>query len=371
MGGVLNIDAPNTISGAGSVTDLAYNDGSGIVTVPNSLVSSGTVSNPDAFGAVQISLTTGFAPIQFTGYVVDTTHMAFIESDAIAGAGFGITAGLALAQGSATGTFTQINSFSGAYAFGISGPDSSLVPFSFLSSAGIFTASGTGSLNNGYVDEFLFQGGSDVQISDGFQGTYTVDPAGTGRVDTNSSITYSQAANGTGPELVFYLTGTGTQALVLDADIEPAFGGAGVGTGIAYPVTAGASFAGLYGLISTQSFPAVLINEVDSVGEMTVDGTAKTVSGILDMNYNFAPQSSVPLTDGFQTSPISGRLTGTWSSPLSLFPTTLSIAYYPIDSSQGWFVENDGGFNGGVNPFPGDLTFGQYWTRTPVCKGCP
>jgi hypothetical protein len=281
MGGVLNIDAPNTISGVGSITDLAYNDFSGLVTFPNSPMS-GSVSASDSFGAVQISLTPTSFPspsIQFTGYVVDTTHMALIESDNTAGAGFGLTAGVAFAQGSATGTFTTNTSFSGSYAFGIFGPDASGATFSFLSSAGIFTPDGSGSLNNGYVDEFLLQGGSDLQISDGFQGTYTVDPAGTGRVDTNSSITYSQATNGTGPELVFYLTGTGTQALVLDADIEPALGGAGVGTGIAYPVTAGAAFAGLYGLTSTQNFFGSI--EVDSVGEITVDGTAKNPFGYL------------------------------------------------------------------------------------------
>jgi len=364
LGGVFNIDGPNAISGTGSVADLADNDGSGLVTFPSSPVS-GTVSSPDSLGAVQISLTTGFPSpsIQFTGYVVDTTHMALIESDDAAGAGFGITAGVALAQGSATGTFTINKSFSGSYAFGIFGPDSSGGFLSFLSSAGIFTASGTGFLTKGYIDEFQFENSFDVQVSDGFHGTYTVDPAGTGRVDTNSSIKFSHTVNGTGPELVFYLTGKGTQAVVLDADILPALGGAGVGTGIAYPVTKGASFGGLYGLTSTQNFSGT---EADSVGEITVDGTAQSVSGTLDMNEGFFPDLDSSLTDGFQTSVISGRLTGTWSD--QFFPSTLSIAYYPIDAGHGWFVENDGGVNG-TNP--GNLTFGYYSTRSPVCQGCP
>jgi hypothetical protein len=59
--------------------------------------------------------------------------------------------------------------------------------------------------------------------------------------------------NGTGPELVFYLTGNGNPLLVLDADVEAFLSGGGVGAGITYPAAAGASFAGPYGLSLTQS----------------------------------------------------------------------------------------------------------------------
>lgn len=364
IGGVLNVDAPNTISGAGSTTDLVNNDGSGLVTVPNSPVS-GTVTAPDSLGAVQISLTTGFGLLQFAGYVIDTSRIVLIESDDSAGAGFGLTAGVALAQGSATGTFTTSKSFSGSYAFGIFGQDSSGAPFSSLSSAGTFSASGLGTLNKGFLDEFLFEGGGDVQVSDAFHGTYTVDPAGTGRVDTNSSITFSHAVNGTGPELVFYLTGKGGQALVLDADSEPALGGAGIGTGIAYPVATGGSFAGPYGLISTENFSGA--TEVDSVGEIGVNGSARTLSGTLDMNNSFSATPNTTLTGGFQTTGVTGRLLGSWADQFLPIPN-LSIAYYPIDSTRGWFVENDGGANGAN---PGNMTFGYYAARTPVCQGCP
>ena len=66
-----------------------------------------------------------------------------------------------------------------------------------------------------------------ADVSDGFNGTYTVDPAGSGRVDTNASITFTNPKNGTGPELVFYLTGNGNPLLVLDADVEAFLGGGG------------------------------------------------------------------------------------------------------------------------------------------------
>ena len=364
VGGVLKISGHSVFS-SGSVADLAYNDGSGTVSSPKS-TASGTVSAPNAFGAVNIKLTTGFSPLQFTGYIIDTSRMALIESDDTSGAGFGVTAGLAISQGSATGTFNTA-SFTGKFAFGMFGPDSSLTPFSYLSSAGLFTSSGGGLLTNGYLDEFQYQSGVDLQVSDAFSGTYAVDS--TGRVDTNSSIQFS--SNGQGPELVFYLTGTGGPALVLDTELETGIGGAGIATGIAYPVTTGASFSGLYGLTSTQNF---LGTEADSAGEITANGTAKTASGILDMNIDFSgsfsPQLGTTLTDGFQASAISGRLTGTWTDASfpSPFSTTLAVAYYPVDSGHGFVTEIDGG---GAGANPGNLTLAYYTARTPVCTGCP
>jgi hypothetical protein len=355
FGGVLNVDSPKTISGAGSVFDIAFNDGSGTVN-PSSSVS-GTVSDPDSFGKVLINLTTDFAPIQLTGYLVDAAHIKLIESDNSAGAGFGATAGVAIGQGSATGTFTSNSSFSGKYVFGIFGQDLGFGPSS-LASAGMFTADGKGNLTGGFLDEF--QSGLFVQVSDRFHGTYTVDPAGSGRVDTNSSITFANPNNGTGPEFVFYLTGNGNPPLILDADVEPSLGGGGLGTGIAYPAVAGASFSGQYGLSFTQNFFG---SEADGTGQMTVDTTAHTLSGIVDTNSSFFAQPNTPLTGSFQTTAISGRLTGTLSN--ELFPTDLAVAYYLIDSDHGFFVETDSLDIGG------SLSFGYFARRSPVCQGCP
>ena len=81
--------------------------------------------------------------LQFTGYIVDGSHIQLIETDAAAGAAspFGLTAGLAIGQGTATGTFTGNASFTGTYVFGIPGVDlsnSNLAP-STLTSAGLFS----------------------------------------------------------------------------------------------------------------------------------------------------------------------------------------------------------------------------------------
>lgn len=357
LGGILNINSPNTISGAGSSFDVAMNDGSGTVTSSSSV--SGTTAAPDSLGMFPVSLSTDFGTVQFAAYIIDSAHWALIETDARSNAGFAVSAGVAIGQGSATGTFTAKRTFHGNFIFGIFGQDVSSAPSS-LACAGLFTA-GSGAISLGYLDET--QSGLALEVSDHFHGWYSMDASGNGRVDTNSSLVFSR--NGPGPELVFYLTGVGAPALILDADIELNLGGGGAGTGIAFPVAMGTSFAGNYGLTATQALAGT---EVDSVGEIAAN--AGSLSGLLDMNLGFTPSPDAVLTDGFQASTVSGRLTGTWTD--SLFPSsgssTLSIAYYPVDSTQGFVVENDGG-SAGANP--GNLTFGFYSTRIPVCSSCP
>ena len=352
MGGILNIDSPNKISGTGSVAD---EDDAGTVT-PNSTVS-GTVSTPDAFGSVTFSLTAGFAqtPLQFTGYIVDATHIKLIESDNNgSGTRFGSTAGLAIAQGSATGTYINNAAFAGNYVFGILGQDLSGLPTS-LASVGQFTADASGNLNSGYNDEYL--GGLLVEISDSFTGTYTLDPSGDGRVD--SSITF--ASNGPGPELIFYLTGNGNPPLVLDADTN--FGSLGVGSANlqgAPPF----SFNGKYGVYLTQTSTNI---ENNAIGQITVNGSADTLLGIVDTNLDFSPQPDSKLTGTFASIPSNGRSTGTLNN--TFFPTvgananTLAVTYYLIDPEHVLFIETD-------SLMTGELSYGYIVARTPVCPAC-
>jgi hypothetical protein len=384
IGGVFNVDSPRAISGFGSAFDevSAINFGPGYVQ-PSSFVS-GTVST-DPSGVIQITLSTDFGDVHLNAYPVgDGTHLKIIESDnAIA-----LTVGDAYSQGSATGSFKTKSTFTGNYAFGIFGRDLGGLNAS-LAAAGLFSTAGTGTLTSGYIDES--QAADVVQISDGFHAVYavgkgidttlTTDPEGTGRfyipisnTTGNPNFTFSHGSNGTGPALVFYLTGNGGPALVLDADVEPALAsglyGAGTGTGVAYPVTTGASFSGSYGTIFTQNMLGVL--EDDVVGEIAASGNA--LSGVLDSSSG-QQVDDTSLSGSYHNSAISGRLTGTITDPFFVDAqgntgASLSMAFYPIDSTQGFFVENDLADNFGT-PISGDLIFGYYTTRTPVCQGCP
>jgi hypothetical protein len=346
FGGVLNIDSPGVISGAGSIADQ---DLGGSLTLGTTI--SGTVSAPDSLGSVKFNLTAGFssAPIQLTGYIVDDTHIKLVESDIDLGVGFS-TAGIAIGQGSATGTLAAESSFSGKYVFAILGQDLSGLPTS-LASVGRFTANGKGGLTGGFNDEFL--AGFGIQISDSFNGTYTVDP--TGRIDTGSSINFTN--NGPGPEFLFYLTGNGNAPLVLDFDNNIGSLGAGVAYSQAAPPFV---FGGQYGLNFTQN---TFGSEIDGTGQITVDASAQTLSGLVDTNYFFSPIPNTVLTGSFNTIPNTGRFKGKLSNPQFPAPS-LGMAFYLVDSSHGFFVETDS-----LNI--GTLSFGYLAARTPVCPGCP
>jgi hypothetical protein len=357
LGGVLNIDSPNTISGNGSVAD---ENGISTGLSPANTIS-GTLTSPDPLGAVTFNLTAGFAPsLHFTGYIVDATHMKLIETDIDGtGAGFGSTAGVAVAQGSATGTFTNNSAFAGTYVFDILGQDPSLVPSS-LASLGQFTADASGNLSNGFNDEVLagisVLNGTPFVLSDLFTGTYTLDFNGTGRVD--STITYVN--NGPGPELIFYLTGNGNPPLVLDADSTSLGSGISVGTGIAHPQAAPPfSFNGLFGVSFVQSNGSNYENDV--TGQVTVNGSSTTLTGVIDTNLSTTPSPNTVLSGTF-AGPTSGRFTGTLTNAFFTTPnTTISVAFYPVDASNIFFIQTD--FSASAVS-----TLGYFASKTSLCS---
>ena len=356
VGGVLNIDSPNTISGNGSVAD--ENDANSGLVASNSV--SGTLTGPDGMGSLKLSLNAGFAPsVQFTGYVVDASHIELIETDVDGtGAGFGCTSGIAVGQGASTGTFTSNGAFAGSYVFKILGQDPSWNPSS-LASLGEFTADASGNVSTGYNDEVLAGisalNGTTFALSDSFTGTYSLDLLhGTGRVD--STITYT--SNGPGPELIFYLTGNGNPPLVLDADSNSLGTGISVGTGTAYPSAAPpSSFSGPFGVAFVQSSGSSIEN--DATGQATINSSTNTLAGFIDTTQTTSPNPDAKLTGTFlsPTSRFSGTLTnGFFTTP----NTTISVAFYPVDANKLFFIETD--FSASA-----ESTLGYFTARVPLC----
>jgi hypothetical protein len=367
LGGVFNIDSPNTISGAGSVAD--EDDAYALTSIPGL---SGTLTSPDSFGSVKFSLSasnpTAFPPftisLQFTGYVIDAKHIKLIETNNNGNeAGTGISAGVAIGQGAATGTFNNGSAFAGNYVFDIAGEDPSGLPDT-LASVGLVTVDSSGDLSSAYDDEYMVT--LPLGFTDSFTGTYTLFPPGTGRVDTNSTITF--AVEGQGPELIFYLTGEGNPPLVLDSDVSGA-----TGIGFAHPQAAAPySFNGRYGFESVQSN-----GEVPSTytGQVTAAESAETFAGLADANVNFIPSpannSGSGIVNGtFGSIPSTGRFTGTLSGSAfenaftSLPNSTASVAFYPVDADHIFLIETDFSTSD-------ESTFGYFSTRTPVCSTCP
>jgi hypothetical protein len=350
MGGIMNINSPNTISGTGSIADQ---DLAGTLSTKATL--SGTTTQPDSFGSLQFTLTAGFAPtpLIFTGYIVDATHIKIVESDNTTGTGYGATGGLAISQGTAAGTFTK-TSFAGTYVFGILGQDLTGSVTS-LASVGYFTAA-SGKLSSGYNDEYL--AGFGEGVSDSFTGTYKVDTTKDGRADATINFT----SNGPGPELIFYLTGTGSPALVLDFDSNLG----AVGRGMAYPQAAPPlAFNGPYGMYFTQN---AFGGELDGTAQFDVAGSAGTLSGIVDTNFLLSPYPDTALTGTFGAIPTTGRVSGTLTNTLFPSPTTprqtIAVAYYLVDAAHGFVIETD-------SLLTGYLTFGYFAARTPLCPSCP
>jgi hypothetical protein len=353
LGGVFNIDnVPSTgsISGEGSLADQDYYNAESsarklLTCVPPAGLT-GSVSQPTSLGIVTITLTgaTCFgqtlpASIQFTGYIVDTTHIRLIESDDINGAGGFLTAGIAVNQGSAAGTFTA-QSLTGPYVYGVLGYDiNAAVPSSFTS-AGVINADGTSKITG--INDTFYPGDSIAYTANALTGKYSVDANGIGRADLVPR--FAGASPQPQVSLLAYLTGNGTPPLILWAEGEDANFPA-IGTGIAYVQSANASSLSFgnpetYGFSLTQG-PA----EIDSSGTMqsTINGVAGKLTGTLDNANNnqfpFATAPSLPLLDTVVLPADSfGRIAGTFMNTGGAGPF---FEYYLVDDNHGFMTETD------------------------------
>jgi len=386
FGGILNIDSPNTISGSGSVTDEIL----GKKVNATALGLSGTLTAPDQFGAFTLNLNAPFGsnnksiPLQFTGYIVDGTHIGLIETDSASSnaSPFGETAGLAIGQGNATGTFTSNAAFTGTYVFGIPGTDLSnanLAP-NTLTAVGLFTADGAGNFNNGFSDTFLAlntaQGSPDggAQISAPFSGTYSVDSTGTGRASSTSITFNPEPKFGYLPVYFFYLTGNGNPTLVLQAGDShyPS-----IGAGISYPQsTAAAAFTGTYAFgFNQEQFG---FEENDGTAELSANPSGiPQVSGLADANLSGGASQDNGFLGTFDSpasnAPFAGTLYADPNAPFnSVFPLQpsppMTVNYYFIDQGHGFWIETD--LLDPTSP-SGQVSLGYYTARTPVCEGCP
>jgi hypothetical protein len=350
VGGVLNIDSPGAISGKGSLADQDYNNT--LTTCPSPKGISGTVSQPSPLGVVTFALFGApcLGSVQFTGYIIDATHIKLIESDNSGASGFS-TAGPAISQGASAGTFS-LASFAGSYVWGVQGEDLASFEPSSLTSVGVLTADGSGNLTDGFTDTFMILSagkGSPAQAAGQFAGTYTIDSKGIGRVRT--SLTQFNSPVPFKPQLVFYLTGNGNPVLVLDAGGEN-LNYPSLGTGIAYSQTPPLSFTGEYAVSFTQQNGG----EGDGTGQVVAD--AGTLSGIVD---DSGSGFGVVLNGTFGALDSFGRTAGTFPSPAG----ATAVEFYLIDPGHAFFVETDL-----INPGSGQVGLGYFMERTPVCAGC-
>jgi hypothetical protein len=336
FGGVVNVDSAGTISGGGSVFDI--NDGCDGVLLANQPIDSGTVSSPDSFGRIQISLvltTSGVGGIGLAGYIVDGNRTELVEnSNDPNDIFFGVTGGTAYSQGASTGTFTAALVEGASVVFGTNGQNGT----NYLQIAGVVTLNLDGTTVSGTLNANDLSG-TFPQAPVPFSGTYTVDL--TGRV-TLSNLASDDGTTFSGVTLQLYASGgSGVAANAMDAADEwagPAKVQSGGGTFTA------ASLSGKNGLVTTGfGLPGGFAGpETDSVGFFTADGVSAFTPGAVDQNILSGAQTgNVAVTGTFVADP-SGVFTGTMTGLDITTPANADVfTFYLIDATGGVAIETD------------------------------
>ena len=144
-----------------------------------------------------------------------------------------------------------------------------------------------------------------------------------------------------------------------------------IATGIAYQQTAPLTFSGDYGLSFTQVNSS---GENDGTAQMNATVTPLSLSGVADFNFAFSASVAQPFTGGFSAPGSNGLFPGTLVEDSTVTSSVGSLPrgvdYYIIDSEHGLFVETDLG-NATTSEQQGQVSFGYYAGRTPLCSGCP
>lgn len=330
LGGVLNIDGPGSISGAGSILDVVVGGGQQGGTFGLGI---GSVSVPDAQGRVLIQLQpngSALLPIGLVGYIVDATHIRLIGSgDPSSAANYqGVLGGLALGQGAGTGQFSMPAVAGSSYVFGAQGNDQQ----GSLQIAGVVTLGANGSATG--VLNWNDLSGKAAQTPLTFTGTYALDP--TGRV----TLTQLTDASTFSYSMHLYLA-AGGNALLISNDANDSFDGQGFAqqSGAFSP----ASLSGIYGLNLTQFTPNI---GASGLQESPAIGTLSTIAGSNgDSVSGFADASA-----GGADFAVSGNVI---AQPNGIFPATMTgldpgspappgnFTLYVVNGSQALLIETD------------------------------
>lgn len=347
IGGVLNIDnagGSGNISGNGSVFDI--NDGSVPAPLQAQTFAPSTYSAPDGFGRILFSLVpsaaSGIPPINLVGYIVDSNHMRLVEASDSFG---GTMGGIALGQGTNTGTFSTASILGSSYVVGISGFDNSMA--GVLQTAGVFTANTDGSTVSGAINynDFVAAQNGPSPITGG---TYTVDPTGrvtmTNVTDGNASFTIQIYLNGQPGE---------AEATVTTMDMSD------IQSGLAWIQTGGGTFtaSSLFGnyVLNASGYDPTFFAEYDAVGPVVADGNS-TLVGSIDLNWlgntagNITPAQGSAVSGTFAASAngaFTGNISGLDVSDCPAFNsggggcTQDAFSYYLIDTTKVFYIETD------------------------------
>jgi hypothetical protein len=321
----------NGVSGVtGGVMDV--NDGaspSGALTLqPGTIVLDAT--NFNNFGRGTLTLTTTVSSqilnLSYVFYVVDATHMIFVEDDSIAA-----TTGSALAQ---INVPTTVAAFPGSFVFAVGGGAFSTNLFGPLARAGKFTADANGALTNLAMDEDFTGGVNTFPKSGGFSNvSYTIDPAGTGR----GTLNFTDVNRNQPFVFVFYMASP-TQGFIQDNAANVVADGTMTAQSGTF---AAASLAGQYA-INWSGVNLVSAFEEDFVGVLPISSASSNniSNGVLDFTELGDGKIFTDITaNGFLTLQGDGSQGGAQGNALQL--TTSSNAPSTTFNFRAYVINNN------------------------------
>ena len=326
IGGILNFSS-SSLSTANSTYD--YNDGTGAVSL-NGTFTSGSVSGPDSFGRVSLTLTPNSGTVaQFilNGYMVNPNRIWLAESQSDAlGADMG---GAALGQGANTGNFTQGGVAGTTYVYGAGGEDQN----GFLQIAGTFVLNSNNTVGGAFAMTDVTTSGTSTYFGE------SATSGGTWSVGSNGRVYISGATNTVEPNplaFTLYLDGNGN-ALELGVDTFEAT----AGTGYLQQNNPVAPAAGSYAMRGQGT--AVLTSPSGNfgwgaAGPVTFDASAD-LSGFGDFAVQGLPATadvtlSGTTNSGSGTMIVTGINQGTQGS--------VTLNYFTIDATRSLALETDG-----------------------------
>jgi hypothetical protein len=332
VGGIVNISngVVNTASSIFDFNDANNNQNSGnaFVLLEQSFAS-GTVSTPDQYGRISISLTpnsTVVKPFVLTGYVLDGKTISVLESQSDSlNADLG---GTMLAQGSNAGQFSNASVANTTYAHGVIGQDTN----GPVTLGGYHTFANDGSVSGHLIVNDLTNEGVGT-----FSGaTYAVSPMG--RVVV-SNIVPSKFSN-VSFTFILYLDGNGNAVEIGADSIQET-------SGLAFAQNGLSDYEGTYALSGIGFLNGPTYEQpFGTVGPVSISND--NLAGFTDYTsqdpnlLSFAPTpfdtySNAGVT-GTESS--SGLFQVTGLNSLS-FSMTSAYGYYPIDSNRVMAIELD------------------------------
>lgn len=326
IGGVITISATSINTGS-SVFD--YYDGGALH--QDVSFASGTLSAPDTFGRLTISLNpsqgSGGVPFTVIGYIMSASQIQLIESpgDTLGGT----LGGTALYQGANSGTFSAAGAGGHTYVFTAQGEDQ-LNGMATFAGAFALNSGGTVSGNLAYND---ITSNQNLPIS---SGNWSVDSVGRVAL-TNIMVTGSNIGNGPF-SFQFYLDGNGN-ALQLGTDTVEGSSGLAYQQGATQQIAAGNYVIGALGFAATQGKPTWA-----AAGPVTLDSSLNW-SGFTDYNvFGGTPAANVTLSGTTNTSTAQFSITGL--NAVNPPPATRQFAFWQIDGSRVLAIELDSGQSG-------------------------